>query len=112
MSCVNTKKKAASINRLSQLCLTDAAMPNAHDSCKALASCNVFLQRIPERILEKAIKGMLPKGRLGHRLATHLKIFKGTRHPHGAQQPIDITSRINQSFNNAGNTAGAAARLQ
>lgn len=72
----------------------------------------IIMQRIPERILEKAIKGMLPKGRLGHRLATHLKVFKGTRHPHSAQQAIDITNRINQSFNNQGNTAGSAARLQ
>ena len=79
---------------------------------EALATGNVYMQRIPERILEKAIKGMLPKGRLGHRLATHLKVFKGTRHPHGAQQAIDITSRINQRFNDAGNTAGAAAQLQ
>ena len=75
-------------------------------------TCDLSVQRIPERILEKAIKGMLPKGRLGHRLITHLKVFKGTRHPHGAQQAIDITSRINQRFNNTGNTAGAAAQLQ
>ena len=59
------------------------------------------VQRIPERILEKAIKGMLPKGRLGHRLFTHLKVFKGTKHPHGAQQAVDITGRINQKFNGA-----------
>ncbi|KAL0047342.1 hypothetical protein WJX82_001017 [Trebouxia sp. C0006] len=58
-------------------------------------------ERIPERILEKAIKGMLPKGRLGHRLFTHLKVFKGTKHPHGAQQAVDITGRINQKFNGA-----------
>ena len=56
--------------------------------------CCVLVQRIPERILEKAIKGMLPRGRLGLKLFTHLKVFKGTRHPHGAQQAIDITSRI------------------
>lgn len=68
--------------------------------------CNV--QRIPERPLEKAIKGMLPKGRLGHRLITHLKVFKGTKHPHGAQQATDITSRINQKFN--GKTDAAAAK--
>lgn len=59
------------------------------------------VQRIPERILEKAIKGMLPKGRLGHRLFTHLKVFKGTKYPHDAQQAVDITSRINQKFNGA-----------
>ena len=59
----------------------------------------MMLQRIPERIVEKAIKGMLPKNRLGRHLFTHLKVFKGTRHPHTAQQAVDITSRINQKFN-------------
>ena len=57
------------------------------------------MQRIPERILEEAVKGMLPKNRLGRKLFTHLKVFKGTRHPHAAQQAIDITGRINQKFN-------------
>lgn len=64
------------------------------------------LQRIPERPLEAAIKGMLPKGRLGRKLFTHLKVFKGTRHPHGAQQATDITNRINEKFNNDSPTKG------
>lgn len=57
------------------------------------------MQRIPERVLEEAVKGMLPKNRLGRKLFTHLKVFKGTKHPHTAQQAIDITGRINQKFN-------------
>lgn len=52
--------------------------------------------RIPERILEKAVKGMLPKGRLGNALFSHLKVYKGSSHPHGAQQPMDITSFISK----------------
>ena len=44
-------------------------------------------ERIPERILEKAIKGMLPKGRLGRQLFTNLKVYKGPEHPHEAQNP-------------------------
>lgn len=40
-----------------------------------------------ERILEHAIKGMLPKNRLGADLYRNLKIYKGTEHPHEAQQP-------------------------
>lgn len=63
-------------------------------------------QRIPERPVEAAIKGMLPKGRLGRKLFTHLKVFKGTRHPHGAQQATDITHRINEKFNNDSPTKG------
>jgi large subunit ribosomal protein L13 len=50
--------------------------------------------RIPERIVEKAVKGMLPKGALGRTLFTHLKVFKGSDHPHSAQMPVDITSQV------------------
>lgn len=52
--------------------------------------------RIPERIIEKAVYGMLPKGRLGKDIRLHLKVFKGAAHPHEAQQPVDITHKINQ----------------
>jgi len=46
----------------------------------------------PERIVEAAIKGMLPKNRLGRVLVKHLKVYAGPDHPHGAQQPkvLDI----------------------
>lgn len=53
-------------------------------------------KRIPERIVEKAVKGMLPKGRIGSHLFTHLKVYKGPSHPHSAQQPVDITARIDK----------------
>ena len=43
--------------------------------------------RIPERIVEKAIKGMLPHTRLGRQLFTKLKVYKGSEHPHSAQEP-------------------------
>ena len=46
--------------------------------------------RIPERILEKAIKGMLPKNRLGRKLFTKLKVYKGPEHPHMSQKPQTI----------------------
>lgn len=44
--------------------------------------------RIPTRIIEKAVKGMLPKNALGRRLFTHLKVYSGPIHPHKAQKPI------------------------
>lgn len=47
-------------------------------------------KRIPSRILEKAIKGMLPKGPLGRKLFTQLKVYKGSLHPHQAQNPKQI----------------------
>lgn len=43
--------------------------------------------RIPERIIEKAVKGMLPKNALGRKLFTKLRVYKGSEHPHQAQQP-------------------------
>lgn len=43
--------------------------------------------RIPERIIEKAVKGMLPKNSLGRRLFTKLKVYNGPNHPHEAQKP-------------------------
>ncbi|KAH7416051.1 hypothetical protein KP509_14G072800 [Ceratopteris richardii] len=47
-------------------------------------------QRIPERIVEHAVRGMLPKGRLGRRLFTKLKVYKGPEHPHAAQKPVPL----------------------
>ena len=44
-------------------------------------------QRFPERVLEKAVKGMLPKGPLGYAMIKKLKVYAGNDHPHTAQQP-------------------------
>ena len=44
-------------------------------------------QRFPARVLEKAVKGMLPKGPLGYAMIKKLKVYAGTAHPHAAQQP-------------------------
>jgi len=44
-------------------------------------------RRLPERVVEHAVKGMLPDGRLGRRLFTKLKVYAGAEHPHAAQQP-------------------------
>ena len=51
--------------------------------------------RIPERIVEKAIKGMLPHTRLGRQLFTKLKVYKGSEHPHSAQEPkiLDLNTQ-------------------
>ena len=48
-------------------------------------------QRIPERIIEKAVKGMLPKNVMGRRLFTKLKVYTGADHPHTAQTPETLT---------------------
>ncbi len=45
------------------------------------------LQKFPTRVLEAAVRGMLPKNRLGRRMFKKLKIYSGPAHPHEAQQP-------------------------
>ena len=45
----------------------------------------------PDRVLQKAVKGMLPKGPLGRKQLTKLKVYAGPGHPHEAQSPIEIT---------------------
>ena len=44
----------------------------------------------PERIVEKAVWGMLPKNRLGRSIIKNLKVYSGPQHPHMAQQPIEL----------------------
>jgi large subunit ribosomal protein L13 len=46
--------------------------------------------RIPERIIEQAVKGMLPKNSLGKQLFTKLKVYAGSSHPHAAQKPQEM----------------------
>jgi large subunit ribosomal protein L13 len=51
--------------------------------------------RIPERIIEQAVKGMLPKNALGRQLFRKLKVYAGSDHPHAAQQPETLTINTN-----------------
>ena len=46
--------------------------------------------RHPEKLITHAVKGMLPKNRLGDQLLTKLKVYKGDKHPHAAQQPANL----------------------
>lgn len=48
--------------------------------------------RQPERLIMHAVKGMLPKNRLGDRLLTKLKVYRGPEHPHEAQQPAALVA--------------------
>ncbi|KGG13558.1 MULTISPECIES: 50S ribosomal protein L13 [Prochlorococcus] len=52
-------------------------------------------ERIPERIVEQAIKGMLPHNALGRQLFRKLKVYRGSDHPHSAQQPKLLTIKSN-----------------
>ena len=49
-------------------------------------------ERIPERIIEQAVKGMLPHNALGRKQFTKLKVYKGLDHPHAAQNPVLLNS--------------------
>ncbi|MEW6305931.1 MAG: 50S ribosomal protein L13 [Verrucomicrobiota bacterium] len=49
-------------------------------------------QKHPEQLITHAVKGMLPKNRLGAQLLTKLKVYKGDKHPHSAQQPAPLVA--------------------
>ena len=51
------------------------------------ASFDDMIERTPERVIELAVKGMLPRNPLGRAMYRKLKVYAGTEHPHGAQQP-------------------------
>jgi large subunit ribosomal protein L13 len=49
-----------------------------------------LMETHPERVIMYAVKGMLPKTRLGRRQLTHLRVYAGSDHPHAAQQPRNV----------------------
>ncbi len=51
------------------------------------ASAREIREKHPERLLQRAVAGMLPKNKLGRQLTTRLKVYAGEDHPHGAQEP-------------------------
>jgi large subunit ribosomal protein L13 len=52
-----------------------------------------LLQKHPTRVIEHAVRGMLPKNRLGRRMYGKLKVYAGPEHPHAAQQPKALELR-------------------
>lgn len=50
-----------------------------------------LLSKNPDRVIKKAVKGMLPKGPLGRSLSTKLKVYSGGEHPHVAQNPESVS---------------------
>ncbi|MGJ8687788.1 MAG: 50S ribosomal protein L13 [Spongiibacteraceae bacterium] len=49
-----------------------------------------LIDKAPERVLQNAVKGMLPKNPLGRAMFKKLKVYAGTEHPHAAQQPVEL----------------------
>jgi len=57
-------------------------------------SLEKVLAETPERVIERAVKGMLPRGPLGRQMYAKLKVFKGPEHDHTAQQPIPLEVNV------------------
>lgn len=60
-------------------------------------SAEKMLRTHPERVIEWAVQGMLPKGRLGRAMAKKLKVYRGPEHPHAAQKPVPLSLSFRQS---------------
>ena len=53
-------------------------------------TAKVMVQEYPVEMIERAVKGMLPKGRLGRQMYRKLFVYAGAEHPHTAQQPVEL----------------------
>ena len=56
----------------------------------SFTSAGQMMQKFPERVIEHAVKGMLPKNRLGAKMYKKLNVYAGSEHPHAAQKPEKI----------------------
>jgi large subunit ribosomal protein L13 len=61
-----------------------------HPGGKTWTSYETLMTKQPERIIERAVKGMMPRTRLGRKQLRKLKVYAGTEHPHDAQQPVPL----------------------
>ena len=55
-----------------------------------IATPKILMQKSPITLVQKAVKGMLPKNRLGSKLYGNLYVYAGSEHPHAAQQPKEV----------------------
>jgi large subunit ribosomal protein L13 len=60
------------------------------------ASAGEIMAKHPERIIEEAVRGMLPKNKLGKKLFGNMKVYSGSEHPHTAQNPVPLPPRTAQ----------------
>ncbi len=52
-----------------------------------------LMETFPERVLKNAVKGMLPKNKIGRKVFKNLKVYAGVEHPHAAQNPVPMAQR-------------------
>jgi len=55
-----------------------------------IATPKILMEKAPRTLVEKAVKGMLPKSRLGRKMYTNLYVYAGSEHPHSAQKPKEV----------------------
>jgi large subunit ribosomal protein L13 len=82
---INADKVALSGNKLEQ---KRAYRHSGYPGGLRSVSYGDLMEKHPERIVEKAVRGMLPKNSLGRKTLRKLKVYAGPDHPHQAQQPV------------------------
>lgn len=75
--------------------LKDYKRHSGYPGGQKITSYQEMLSKKPEFVIENAVKGMLPKTRLGNKLIKKLKVYAGDKHPHNAQNPelISLTEK-------------------
>ncbi|SDH90138.1 50S ribosomal protein L13 [Nonomuraea jiangxiensis] len=82
---INADKIALSGNKLEQ---KKAYRHSGYPGGLRSVTYGELMEKRPDKAVEKAVKGMLPKNSLGRKMARKLKVYAGPEHPHKAQQPV------------------------
>ncbi|WP_084961827.1 50S ribosomal protein L13 [Thermoactinospora rubra] len=82
---INADKVALSGNKLEQ---KKAYRHSGYPGGLRSVTYGELMEKRPEKAVEKAVKGMLPKNSLGRKMAKKLKVYAGAEHPHQAQKPV------------------------
>jgi large subunit ribosomal protein L13 len=61
-----------------------------HPGGRRLYTFRTMIEKHPEKLVELAVRRMLPKSKMGRNILGHLKVYKGAEHPHQAQQPKEL----------------------
>ena len=81
---INAEKVSFSGNKLED---KEYVRYTGYPGGQRITTAKEMLAKNPERLIEKAVKGMLPKNKLGNQLFTNLKVYQGSEHKHEAQNP-------------------------
>ncbi|GLV52097.1 50S ribosomal protein L13 [Thermobispora bispora] len=82
---VNADKVALTGNKLTQ---KRAYRHSGYPGGLRSVTYEELMKKRPDRVVEKAVRGMLPKNSLGRKMAKKLKVYAGPEHPHQAQKPV------------------------